>query len=254
MNASAYLLILTSLALIPATKLASQAEPEISHAPDAGIARHVEGIFVPAIPGAPFTSKEVVKLTNHLQDGTVVAQGYYAMIVRDSEGRVYREHRGRIPMGSDREPSLDYSYVDDPKKAIRTTCYRATRICQVTSWRPNLHISEEPVGLSKDGLSYLTREEMGRSTIDSLEVIDSRETRTYNAGAFGNDRPVAVTKRFWYSPQLQVNLAVDRHDPRTEDQKLELTELNLSEPDPAWFAVPEGYRLIRERAPAALER
>ena len=110
------------------------------------------------------------------------------------------------------------------------------------------------MGLSKDGLSYLTREEMGRSTIDSLEVIDSRETRTYNAGAFGNDRPVAVTKRFWYSPQLQVNLAVDRHDPRTEDQKLELTELNLSEPDPAWFAVPEGYRLIRERAPAALER
>jgi hypothetical protein len=247
MKTSACLILVAGLALIPATKLASQAESEITHAPDGGIARHVEGIFVPAIPGAPFTTKETVQLTNHLQDGTVVAQKYYAMIVRDSQGRVYRELRGRIPMGSDREPPLISSYVNDPKKGIRTTCVRATQTCMVTSWHPALSLVEEPVGVSKDGLSYLTREDMGRSTIDSLDVIDTRETRTFNPGAFGNDRPVAVTKRYWYSPQLQINLAVDRHDPRTEDQKLEVTELSLSEPDPAWFAPPEGYRMIRER-------
>lgn len=248
MKASGYLLLLAGLSLIPAMKLAAQAE--ITHAPDGGIARHVEGISVPAIPGAPFTAKEVVQLTNHLQDGTVIAQKYYAMIVRDSQGRVYRETRGRIPLGSDREPPLIDSFVNDPKKGIRTTCYRATQTCVVTSWHPSFHIVEEPVGQSRDGMSYLTREDMGRSTIDSLEVIDTQETRTFNAGAFGNDRTVAVTKRYWYSPQLQINLAVDRHDPRTEDQKLELTELSLSEPDPAWFAPIEGYRLIPLRSPA----
>jgi hypothetical protein len=250
MRTLACLFLVITLAFLPATKLASQDDSGISHAPDGGIARHVEGISVPAIPGAPFTAKEVVQLTNHLQDGTVIQQKYYAMIVRDSQGRVYRENRGRIPMGADREPPLMYFYVNDPRKGIRTTCTLATRICEVTGWHPNLHLAEEPVGLSRDGMSYLTRENMGHSTIDSLDVIDSRETRTYNARAFGNDRPLAVTKRYWYSPQLQINLAVNRHDPRTEDQNLELTELNLSEPDTAWFAVPEGYRLVREPTPA----
>ncbi|WP_263350915.1 hypothetical protein [Acidicapsa acidisoli] len=254
MQTSACLVLAASLALIPATKLVCQDESGISHAPDGGISRHVEGISVLSIPGAPFTTKEVVRLTNHLQDGTLIEQHYYAMIVRDSEGKVYRETRDRIPMGSNREPPLRNFYFSDPKNARRITCTPATKTCVVTSWRPNLHVTEEPVGLSKDGLSYLTRESMGHSTIDSLEAIDTRETRTYNAGAFGNDRPVAVTKRYWYAPQLQINLAVDRHDPRTEDQKLELTELNLSEPDPAWFIVPDGYRIIRDRAPTAFQR
>ncbi len=257
MRTSARLFLAASLVLISATRLSSQVDSGASHAPDGGISRHVEGISVPAVPGAPFTTKEVVHLTNHLQDGTVIGQMYYAMIVRDSEGRVYRETRGRIPMGSGGEPPLMNFYFNDPKKATRTTCTPATMTCVVTSWHPNLHFSEQPAGLSRDGLSYLTRENMGNSTIDSLEVIDTRETRTYNAGAFGNDHPVAVTKRYWYSPQLQINLAVDRHDPRTEDQKLELTELSLAEPDPAWFTVPQGFRLVRERVQApsvALEK
>ena len=239
--------LLAATLVLSGTKLVAQADSEVSHAPDGGISRHVEGISVPAIPGAPFTTKEVVHLINHLQDGTTVVQMYYAMIVRDSDGRVYRETRGRIPMGADREPPIRDFYFNDPRRGTRTTCTPATRICVVTGWHQNLHPFEEPVGLAKDGLSYLTRENMGTSTIDSLEVIDTRETRTYNAGAFGNDRPVAVTKRYWYSPQLQINLAVDRHDPRTEDQKLELTELNLSAPDPQWFTVPDGYRLVKER-------
>ena len=241
-------LLLAGLALIPAARLASQDPSEASHAPDGGIVQHVEGIFVPAIAGAPFTTKEAVTITNHLQDGTVISQKYYAMIVRDNQGRVYRETRGRVPINSDREPRLRNSYVSDPKKELRMTCVRATQTCIVTHWHPILHLAEEHPGPSRDGMSFLARENMGRSTIDSLDVIDTRETRTFNAGAFGNDRSIAVTKRYWYSPQLQINLAVDRHDPRNSDQKLELTELNLSEPDPAWFAPPEGYRVIRERS------
>jgi hypothetical protein len=255
MKTSTCLLLLASLAVSTSARLGAQGESEITHAPDGGIARHVEGIFVPAIPGAPFTTKEQVQLTNHLADGTVVAQKYYAMIVRDSQGRVYRETRGRIPMGSDREPPITRFYVNDPKKGIRTTCYLATHTCEVSRWHGAVHLTDEPVGLSRDGLSYLTREELGRSTTDGLDVIETRETRTFNAGAFGNDRAVAVTKRYWYSPQLQINLAVDRHDPRTEDQKLELTELSLSEPDPAWFAIPQGFRLIspKDATAAAVE-
>ena len=245
-KASAYLL-LSTLVLIPASRLAGQTGSEVSHAPDAGISEHVHGISAEAIPGAPFTAKEIVKITTHLDGGAVVEQKYFAMIVRDSRGRVYRETRGKVPFNSDREPPLFNTFVSDPKAGTRTTCTGATRTCVVANWHPSLHPVEEQIGPSRDGMSYLTREAMGRSTIDGLDVIDTQETRTYIAGAFGNDRNVVVTKRYWYAPQLQVNLAVNRHDPRTADQDLQLTELSVAEPDPAWFAIPDGFRVVRER-------
>lgn len=247
MRTSISRLLLAGIVLISAVNLVAQTESGAAHAPDGGIRQHVEGISVPAIPGAAFIAKEEVQLQNHLQDGTVIATTYFAMIVRDTQGRVYRERRDRVPMGSSREPRLTQTEVSDPKAGTRTTCILATQTCTVIRWHPNLHFAAEPVGASRDGLSYLTRENLGNSTADGLEVIETQETRTFSAGTFGNDRPVAVTKQYWYSPQLQINVAVNRHDPRTEDQKLNLTELNTSEPDPAWFTPREGFRIVRER-------
>ena len=247
MKTSACLLLLSSLVLIPASTLTGQTGSEVSHAPDAGISERVHGINVEAIPGAPFTAREIVKITTHLEGGALIEQKYFAMIVRDSRGRVYRETRGKVPFNSDHEPHLFNTFVSDPKTGTRVTCTGATRTCVVSSWHPAIHLPEEQVGPSRDGLSYLTREALGQSTIDGLEVIDTQEKRTYLAGAFGNDRDVVVSKRYWYSPQLQVNLAVNRHDPRTADQDLQLTELSVSEPDPAWFAIPDGFRVVHER-------
>lgn len=247
MKASGYLLLLSTLALLPASCLAGQTGSEVSHAPDGSISEHVHGISVEAIPNAPFTAREIVKITTHLQDGAVVEQKYYAMIVRDSKGRVYRETRGKVPFNSNRQPPLFNTFVSDPKTGTRVTCTGATRTCVVTNWHPVLRQVEEQVGQASDGMSYLTREDMGRSTIDGLEVIDTQEKRTYIAGAFGNNRDVVVSKRYWYSPQLQVNLAVNRHDPRTADQDLQLTELSVSEPDPAWFVIPDGFRVVHAR-------
>jgi hypothetical protein len=97
------------------------------------------------------------------------------------------------------------------------------------------------------------RENLGTSTMDDLDVQETRETRTYNAGTFGNDRPVAVTKEFWYSPQLKINLAVTRNDPRTGEQRLQVTELSLSEPDPSWFVPPQEFKVVDLRAVQASE-
>jgi hypothetical protein len=84
--------------------------------------------------------------------------------------------------------------------------------------------------------------------MDGLEVVGTRETRTISPGTFGNDKPVVVIKEIWYSPQLQFNLSVTRIDPRNGTQKLEVTDLKLGEPGPEWFAMPDGYRQLTERA------
>lgn len=93
----------------------------------------------------------------------------------------------------------------------------------------------------------MRREAIGSKSIDGLAVEGTRETLTFAPQAFGNDKPVVVTKEYWYSPQLQVNLLVTRNDPRNGTQRLEVTELKLGEPEADWFTVPDGYRVVAER-------
>jgi uncharacterized protein YecT (DUF1311 family) len=215
--------------------------------PDSGMSDHVDGLFIPLATGAPFHAKIPVEITRLLPDGTTVAQKYYTLAARDSNGREYREHRELVPADSDREPPLDYTIVYDPKSSLRPTCTPDQRICRQTTFDPTQHPVDESTGPSSDGKSVLTRESLGTKTIDGLECTGTRETLTFNPGAFGNDKPVAVVKEIWYSPQLQFNLSVTRTDPRNGTQKLEVTDLKLGDPGAEWFVMPDGYRLVTGR-------
>ncbi len=66
-------------------------------------------------------------------------------------------------------------------------------------------------------------------------------------GAFGNDKPVVVTKEIWYSAQLRFNLSVTRLDPRNGTQKLDVIDLKLGDPGTEWFVLPDGYRMVMGR-------
>jgi len=209
--------------------------------PDSGISGHVEGLFIPLTVGQPFHAKIPVQITRQLPDGTTVAQKYYTLVARDGTGREYREARDIVPADSDREPPVMSTRVYDPKTSLITTCTPERRVCRQVSFDPTSHPVDDPAGPSSDGKSVLTRESLGDKTMDGLEVVGTRETRTISPGTFGNDKPVVVVKEIWYSPQLQFNLAVTRIDPRNGTQKLEVTDLKLGEPGPEWFAMPDAW-------------
>ena len=97
------------------------------------------------------------------------------------------------------------------------------------------------------GQTQLTREDLGKSNISGVEVVGTRETRTIMAGVIGNDRPISITKEFWYSPQLGLNMSVKRIDPRHGTQTFSVTDVSLSEPDPKVFQVPAGYKVVDTR-------
>ncbi len=228
------------------------ASATVNHAPDpdSGMSGHVDGLYIPLATGQPFRAKIPVEITRQLPDGTVVKQKYYTLAARDSTGREYREGRDVVAADSDREPPLMQTVVYDPKNSTRTICNPVRRTCQQSVLNPTSHPADEPAGPSGDGKSVLTREDLGKKMMDGLEVVGTREKRTFNPGAFGNDKPVVVTKEIWYSPQLQFNLSVTRIDPRNGTQKLEVADLKLGEPGPEWFALPDGYRLLQERVMA----
>ncbi|HEY6370048.1 MAG TPA: hypothetical protein VIX37_05685 [Candidatus Sulfotelmatobacter sp.] len=75
----------------------------------------------------------------------------------------------------------------------------------------------------------------------AVEVLGTRETTTLKAGAVGNSQPLVTTREFWYSPDLQIILAVTRKDPREGTRVIRGVDLSRSEPDPAMFQVPAGF-------------
>jgi uncharacterized protein YecT (DUF1311 family) len=231
------------------TAASGTSDASAGHAPDpdSGLTGHVDGLFIPLVTGAPFHAKIPVEITRTFADGTTVTQKYYTLVARDSDGREYREARQLVPSDSDREPPIISTRVYDPKTSLIITCTPEQRICRQQIFDPTQHPVEEPAGPSSDGKSVLTRESLGTKTIDGLECTGTRETRTFNPGAFGNDKPVVVTKEIWYSPQLQFNLLVTRLDPRNGTQKLEVTDLKLGNPGAEWFALPDGYRVVAGR-------
>jgi hypothetical protein len=215
--------------------------------PDSGISGHVDGLFIPLVTGQPFHARIPVEIKRQLPDGTTVSQKYYTLVARDGTGREYREARDLVAADSDREPPVMRTIVYDPKTSLITTCTPERRVCRQSTFDPTSHPADEPVGPSSDGKSVLTRESLGTKTMDGLEVVGTRETRTISPGTFGNDKPVVVVKEIWHSPQLQFNLSVTRMDPRNGTQKLEVADLKLGEPGPEWFAMPDGFRLVTER-------
>lgn len=242
------LLISTAVLLVFSSHIfAQQRSDEVSVAPDGGTTSHIQGIFIAQIPNEPFSAKEQVEWAHTLGDSTVVNHKYYTIIARDSRGRVRREDRRGIPANSNAEPFLNYTFVLDPEARTRTECQPSTRICLVTSYRPVTSLVQAATGPHAGGTHDAQRESLGNDTMESLNVVGTRETLTIQEGAIGNNRPIVTTKEIWYSPQFQMNLSVVRNDPRNGTQTLKITELNLAEPDASLFEIPSGYKIVDER-------
>jgi hypothetical protein len=221
--------------------LSAQDSEEVMRGPDGGTTYHVDGISVRPLPGQPFSGRSTTEWTRTLEDGSVVTNRLLALVARDSQGRIYREGRHFVPVNSDQEPKRFRFKIADPVTHTLTVCLVASRSCSVTSYFVPTSFKLRPVGPFDDGKRTLARESLGNDVMDGINVIGTRETVTVNAGVVGNSQPLAITREFWYSPDLQVNLAITRKDPREGTQVVHVHEVSRSEPDPNLFKVPEGY-------------
>jgi hypothetical protein len=245
MNPRAFFLLVASALL--AVSLSAQESTETSRGPDGGTRFHVAGIEVLPATGRPFSGTDTIEWTHNLEDGSIVTTHLTAVVARDSQGRIYREHRNFVPANSSQPSKLIDKIFYDPNAHTKTTCTVATRQCSISAYYAPVSFTPAPAGPRDNGTRYLTRESLGNNTLEDLSVVVTRETLTIKAGAVGNDHPLAITHEFWYSPDLQINLSVTRKDPREGTQVVKLVDLNRSEPDPAMFQVPADFTVQDHR-------
>jgi len=231
-------LILVSASVLAVSNLQAQ---DILRGPDGGTTTHVAGVEILAIPGVPLTGKSNIEWTRTLEDGSTVTVHLEASLARDSHGRIYRERRSFVPANSDQPSRLEQIHIYDPVTRTQTICTLTTYQCIRTNYSPQTFFNARPVGWYANNTRYLAREDLGSDVVDGQSVTGTRETTTTSQGVLGNDRSLVSTREFWYSVELQTNLAVTRNDPREGKQVIRLTDLSFSEPNPELFKVPIGY-------------
>jgi hypothetical protein len=233
-----YALLIASLAVL-LCNVSAQESDDLMRGPDRGTEYFVNGIMVLPVTGRPFSGQSSTEWTRTLEDGTFVTTHSLPAVARDSEGRIYREVRGFVPLND--TPRLSEIRIFDPVTHTRTNCHIATRLCDVTPYHAPTSFTPRPSGAFDNGKRSLARESIGNDVIDGISVVGTRETITVASGVVGNSQPLVITREFWYSPDLQVNLAITRKDPRDGQQVIRVSNVSRAEPDPALFKVPAGF-------------
>ena len=224
---------------------------EGTHAPDGGVIERFNSILLPPVAHAPFTSTVTAEWTKLLEDGSTLTVQNHRLVIRDGAGRIYQERRRLVPQGSQTEPELQRIEISDPATHKKYFCRPETHICEVADYNGPELAATQTIGSQDDSFGSLTREDLGKSLVNGVEAVGTRETRTLNPGAIGNDHTIAIVKEIWYSAQLGINVSVKRVDPRHGTQTINATEISQVEPDAKWFQVPGGYTVVDHRTGAA---
>jgi hypothetical protein len=228
-------------------------QDEPAHAPDSRAQKLIAPLDFPPKPDAPFSAIAKTTWVQILPDGSTVTHQNERVVARDVDGRIFQERRTFIPVPDDgKQQSLvrmvDYS---DPLEHTFYHCSPYEKVCNLFPYYEPVTEPLRPAGLQPDGMSFLTRENLGTDTFEGMDVQRTRETFTFYKQSVGNTNTILRTVDYWYSPALGVNVKVVRHDPRDGDQTLWLSDISESAADPQYFKVPAGYRIIDHRTEAA---
>jgi TonB family protein len=220
-------------------------------------AQSVPGTQIYAYPSEPFTGQETIVWT-HQVGGKMAVGHLVGKIVRDNQGRIYRENHSFTAGTPDPQTALNYTTVYDPIAGTKTECELSRRLCRITNFQaPRLALEVQRALSTKaetaheigvpysvlvdNGKHLLTLENLGARTIGDISAHGTRRTTSMAPDATGDDKSGTSVIESWYSKDLLATVSETRNYPNGEIQALELRVQALAEPDPKTFATPNGF-------------
>jgi hypothetical protein len=235
----------TGLATLVSPLVFSQEGSTSKPPPTRGVAVLVSGIFVTPVPGVPLSAVVELQSTQVLIDGSTDVRRSFANIARDSQGRIYNEHRQVVNPSFTGTPQIVAFHIFDPNTRLNTFLDPSTHLARQSTWHPPE--AEQTTGSSVSARDPLVQEkDLGTEIMDGLSVHGTLKTRTVPAAVSGTGRAVVVTDEIWYSDELHLNLLEKLDDPRIGKQTVTVTRVDRSEPNQATFEIPAGYKVVDE--------
>lgn len=208
-------------------------------------------IFVTPVPNAQFSAVVQIERTVVRRGGgaaTVFTLKSMRQISRDSRGRIHNERRDSIPVSSPETPQLLSIHLYDPQTRTstqidpRNQTFRKEILSHPPSTvRPTIRYAS-PTGTGLPQNEFTKEEDLGIQELEGVLAHGVRESQTIPAESSGTGREVIISDEFWYSDDLRINLLVKHVDPRKGAVTLKVTQITRTEPDPALFEIPEGYK------------
>lgn len=194
--------------------------------------------MIPAIRNAPFSGVLNSQSEQTLDDGTRIRRESQEVVMRDSQGSIYRARTIKAAGSTQHETEL--ITIVDPSRHVEYLC-TPLKVCRSLQYRDPSALRHPRFDPRKN--PDVTVEDLGTEEINGFEVEGKRVTRMIPEGAIGNDRPFSTIEETWHSRQLDLDIQVKRTDPRMGTRTVTMTELIAGEPDAKYFEIPEGYRV-----------
>jgi hypothetical protein len=223
---------------------------------DGGVSQTLQSIYIPPIQGAPFSATVHTEWIKYLPDGGTITLVNQRQVARDSLGRIYEERWLLVPKGGKAQSQMNLIQIGDPVAHTMYSCFTMMKPhqCMLQTYAGSSSATYRPPtgqnGPLPNGNGFRTHEDLGMQNISGVETVGTRDTTTYNQGVIGNDIPVTAKREFWFAPSLAVNLRSEVTGPNFGKEIFSLSDVNLSEPDPKLFQVPDGFEVVDQRKPA----
>ncbi len=218
---------------------------------DGGTRQTLESIFIPPIAGAPFRLTLDTEWTRPLGTGGTFTLVNTRHIMRDGKGRIYEERWYLVPKNGEQKSTMNYIQIADPNEHTLYNCEVQVKKCYLLTYNGSPTKTYLPAigatGSLPDGKGSHVHEDLGHNTVAGLDTVGYRETTTVNPWVAGNDQPMVTVREFWFSPLLEVSLLSKVESPNVGRQLFTAREVNTAEPEPQFFALPEGFEVVDQR-------
>lgn len=250
------LVLLSFIFLVSPHRAQSQAQATQNqvHVEDGGTREVLESIVVPPMLDAPFTLSLHTEWARGLSDSGTITLVNQRRIARDGNGRIYEERWVLVPKAGKVESRMNLIQIADPNNHTLLNCFfNGRHICALVTYSESTSTVYKPDGPPTGPLpndtGFVTHENLGSDVILGVATAGTRETIVYNPGVFGNDQKLTLSREYWFASQLGIDLVSKRSDPRFGTQTFTVASLDLGEPSPQLFEIPEGFK-IEDRRPA----
>jgi len=231
------------------------------------------------VTGAPYAAVAVTTRVQTLANGTKLTRKTEAKIYRDSAGRLRRDQAASkiSPLGRDVDLPATI-FISDPVAGVAYTLYPDKKVGvkrKLGRWE-TVQAGDAPAAPPNGRVGRLAQhrnnrrlkgaedgnrqdQDLGRQTVEGVEVTGKKTVVTIPVDQIGNDQPIEIVNERWISDELKVLVRSRHSDPRFGENSFDLTKIERSEPTAALFSIPEGYTITeagagRPQGPSRLPR
>jgi hypothetical protein len=242
-------LLLVIIALVASAAAQQEWTPETQL--DGGVSQVLQSIYIPPVHDSPFTAMVHTEWARPLAGGGSEILVNQRTVARDRDGRIYEERWLLVPKNGNVKSPMNVIQIYDANEHTGYDCFLLGRMhgrCELKDYSPSPHAEVAfRSGPLPNNMGYRTHEDLGIKDIEGIEIVGTRDTTVVNPGMMGNDQPMTFMREYWHSSKLGINLISIVSDPRYGKQTFTLTDISVTEVDPKYFQLPNGFAVDDER-------